>query len=241
MTQSRQLVTALLLTTLLSLGWAVSPHPKAPVVSTLRWAEGQPGCTFSADDDGRYRYGFWTNDFGVVLAVDSLELQKAGRRTEPIFTLLLTVRYRGKDSLVINPAAMTLEFVTHAHDIHPALDPGELAARFRTDADRFAKTTEHDVGKHPEKKAGLEASLEEHQKNIAEMLTFLDSRSLRTLTLDAAHPEASGWIYFSASSKWIGGWAKQEEFVLRIPLADQAIEFPFALPPSQGDMLLRRR
>ncbi len=31
--------------------------------STLRWAEGEPGCTFSRDDDGKYRYGFWTADY----------------------------------------------------------------------------------------------------------------------------------------------------------------------------------
>jgi hypothetical protein len=48
-------------------------------------------------------------------------------------------------------------------------------------------------------------------------------------------------VYFSASSKWIGGWKKQEEFILRIPVANRIIEFPFALPPSEGDLLLRRR
>ena len=226
---------------LVSAASALPPLPKAPAVPTLRWAEGQPGCTFSADDDGRYRYGLWTNDFGIVLAVDSLELQKVGRRTEPIFTLLLTLRYRGKDSLSLEPRAVTLEFVKHAHDLHPALDPGEVANKFRTDSDQLVKTTEREIQKHPDKKADLESQLKEHQENIAQMLTFLDSRSLRTVKLDAVHPEASGWVYFSASSKWIGDWKKQEEFVLRIPLADQVVEFPFALPPSEGDLLLRRR
>jgi hypothetical protein len=225
---------------LMAISWAVPRHHQ-PALPSLRWAEGQPGCTFSADDDGRYRYGLWTNDFGIVLAVDSQELQKASRRTEPIFAVLLTVRYRGKTSLSLDPGAITLEFVTHSHDLHSTVDPEELAARFRTDSERFSRATEHDIAKHPQKKAELESELQEHQQNIAEMLTFLDARSLRTLTLDAAHPEASGWIYFSASSKWIGGWKKQEEFVLRVPLADQVIEFPFALPPSQDDLLLRRR
>ena len=207
----------------------------------MRWIEGQPGCTFSADDDGRYRYGLWTQDFGIVLAVDSLELQKAGRRTEPILTLLLTLRYRGKDSFSLEPSAITLEFVKHAHDLHLALDAGEVANKFRIDSDQLAKTTEREIQKYPEKKTDLESQLKEHQENIAQMLTFLDSRSLRTLKLDPVHPEASGWVYFSASSKWIGDWKKQEEFVLRIPLADQVVEFPFALPPSEGDLLLRRR
>jgi hypothetical protein len=241
MANPRQVAGAFLLVALLlSPGWAVPPHPK-PAPPSVRWAEGQPGCTFSADDDGRYRYGLWTSNFGIVLAVDSQELQKAGRRTEPTFTVLLTLRYRGKDSLSIDPSAFTLEFVKHSRDLHSALDPSELAARFRTASNQFAKTTEREIHKHPEKKEELESGLQEHQKNVAEMLTFLDARSLRTLHLDPAHADASGWVYFSASSKWIGDWKKQEEFVLRIPLADQVIEFPFALPPSEGDLLLRRR
>jgi hypothetical protein len=230
----------LLATFLLPAAWAI-PLRDSPAIPTLRWAEGQPGCTFSADDDGRYRYGLWTSDFGVVLAVDSQELQKAGHRTEPIFELLLTLRYRGNGSLSLDPRVITLEFVKHSRDLHSALDPAELEARFQADSVRFANATEHDVQKHPEKKNQLESSLQEHQQNIAEMVQFLEARSLRTLRLDSAHPEGSGWVYFSASSKWIGDWKKQEEFLLRIPLTNQTIEFPFALPPSQDDLLLRRR
>jgi hypothetical protein len=230
----------LLSSLLLSATGAIPPHEK-PAVPAIRWTEGQPGCTFSADDDGRYRYGFWTNDHGIVLAVDSQELQKTGRRTEPILTLLLALHYRGKNSLSLEPSAITLEFVKHSHDLHPALDPTELRNRFRADSDRLAKTTEREMQKHPEKKIELESTLLEHQKTIAEMLRFLESRSLQTLKLDSVHPEASGWVYFSARSKWIDDWKEQEEFVLRIPLSDQVIEFPFALPPSEGDLLLRRR
>ncbi|MGH9498482.1 MAG: hypothetical protein ACRD3L_05020 [Terriglobales bacterium] len=224
---------------LLAACWATPLAPEA--APTLRWSEGQTGCTFSADDDGRYRYGIWTNDFGIVLAVDSQELQKAARRTEPIFTALLTVHYRGKASLSINPQAITLEFVKHTRDLHPALDPGELAARFRADSAQFTQATERNIHKHPGRKAELESMLQDHQQSVAEMLSFLETHSLRTFRLDPADPEASGWVYFSAASKWIGDWKKQEEFVLRIPLPSQVIEFPFALPPSQGDLLLRHR
>ena len=224
----------------MSSGWAIPWHNHA-ATPTLRWTDGQPGCTFSADDDGRYRYGLWTNDFGIVLAVDSQELQKASQRTEPIFALLLTLRYRGQGSLSLEPRAVTLEFVNHSRDLHPALDPGEIAVRFRSDSERFATTTERDIRKHPGKKAELESTLAEQQKSITEMLQFLDERSLRALRLDPSHAETSGWVYFSARSKWIGDWKKQEEFLLRVPLADQVIEFPFALPPSEGDLLLRRR
>src|SRR5579863_10243888 len=100
-----QLASTSLLVALLAAASA-SPHPQA----TLRWAEGEPGCTFSADDDGRYRYGLWTSDFGIVLAVDSQELQTSNRRTEPILTLNLTVRYRGNNSLSLDPGTITLEF-----------------------------------------------------------------------------------------------------------------------------------
>src|SRR4029077_17409325 len=84
--------------------WAIRPGPdKTAVTSTLRWEEGQPGCTFSRDDDGKYRYGFWTDDFGIVLAVDSQELEKVRRRAQPILGLQLTVHYRGRDSLAVEP------------------------------------------------------------------------------------------------------------------------------------------
>ncbi|MBZ5571776.1 MAG: hypothetical protein LAO09_07850 [Acidobacteriia bacterium] len=208
---------------------------------TLRWAESQPGCTFSADDDGKYRYGLWTEEFGIILAVDSQELRKTALRTEPIFAVLLTVRYRGQDSLSLRPADSSLEFVKHYRDVQPALDPDNLATRFWNDTARFSAQTEQEIRKHPEKKADKEAALQEHKNNVGQMLEFLKARSLREVKVDANHPEAAGWLFFSARSKWVGGWKKQEEFVLRIALPDRTIEFPFALPPSQGDLILRRR
>jgi hypothetical protein len=50
-----------------------------------------------------------------------------------------------------------------------------------------------------------------------------------------------GWVFFSAQDKWIGDWKNPEEFVLRIPLEDRVLEFPFKLPPNQGDLILRKR
>jgi len=208
---------------------------------TLRWMEGQPGCTFSADDDGKYRYGLWTDDFGVVIAVDALELQKTRRRTEPVFTIHWTIRYRGKDSMEVSPDGATLEFVEHYHTVQRALSPDELSDRFQKDANAFAAESERVIRKHPEQTGEKQSELQAYQKNIAEMQEFIRSRSLRLAKLDGTRSEVAGWVFFSASSKWIGDWKKQEQFVLRIPLAGQVIEFPFALPPSQGDLLLRRR
>lgn len=224
---------------LLALTGRISPAADKP--AALRWTEGQPGCTFSADDDGKYRYGLWTADFGIVMAVDADELRKATRRTEPTFTVLLTAHNRGHGALGIDPDSITLEFVRHEHDVQKSMNPYELARRFQADADRYAAQVQRETSKHPEKKAEKESELQAHQANVNDMLEFLRTRSLHAVTLDSTHPDASGWMFFSARSKWIGDWKKQEQFVLRIPLQNQILEFPFALPPSEGDLLLRRR
>src|SRR5262249_29381910 len=160
----------------------------------------QSGCTFSADDDGRYRYGLWTDDFGIVLAVDSQELQKTVRRTEPVFALLLTVKYRGGDAFSIHPADITLEFVKHYHEIQPTLDPDVLSSRFQKEADGFTRETEDKIQKHPEKRAEYEATLQEHRKDVSDMRDFLRTRSLRTATLETTNPEIDGWVLFRARS-----------------------------------------
>jgi len=213
----------------------------ASETATLRWAEGAPGSTFSADDDGKYRYGLWTDDFGVVIAIDSQELEKSRRRLDPVFAVLITVRYRGKESLAVEPDKMTLEFVSHYHDMHGALDPDALAAQFQQDSDAATGQAEREMRKHPEKKYALEAAVRARQQDLSGMIEFLKTRSLRSVTLIPEKPEITGWIFFSAKSKWIGDWRKQEEFVLRMPIKGRGIEFPFALPPSRGDLLLRRR
>jgi hypothetical protein len=231
-----------LLLALVPAGSASPPGPdKTTATPTLRWEEGQPGCTFSRDDDGKYRYGFWTADFGIVLAVDSQELEKARRRGQAIFAVLLTMHYRGKDSVDVAPGKITLESVKHYHDAHPALDPDSLATKQQNDADALAEETEREIRKHPEKKEQQEAMVAARQKDAAELIEFLKTGSLRAITLDSGHPEASGWVLFSTKSRWIDDLQKQEEFVLRVPLGNKIVEFPFSLPPSEGDLILRRR
>ncbi len=225
-----------------SIAWATPPgSAQNPATSTLRWEEGRPGCTFSRDDDGKYRYGFWTDDFGIILAVDSQELEKVRRRAQPVLALQLTLRYRGKDSLELDPGKITLEFVKHYHDVHSALDPDNLAGKEQSDVDALAEETDRAIGKHPEKKTEKEATLAARQKDAADMIEFLKTRTLRAVTLDTDHPEAIGWVLFSAKSKWIAELQKQEEFLLRAPIGDRVVEFPFSLPPSEGDLILRRR
>jgi len=208
---------------------------------TLRWAEGQPGCTFSRDNDGKYRYALWTDDFGIILAVDSQELQLLHKRVEPFFAVHLTVRYRGKSELVVEPRAATLEFVKHFKLVQPALDPEDFAQQTQSDADEIEHQTQREIQKHPERKEDREKYVEAFQKDAAEFLDFLSTRTLPSVQLDSIHNEVSGWILFSAKNKWIGGWKRPEEFLLRIPLGGRALEFPFALPPQEGDLILRQR
>jgi hypothetical protein len=227
---------------LFGFGSAAGAVPASPdKTPIIRWEEGAPGCTFSRDDDGKYRYGLWTADFGIVLAVDSQELEKVRRRAQPMLAVLLTVVYRGQNSLDVTPGKITLEFVKHYHDVHTALDPANLATQERNDADALAEETEREIRKHPGNKEEKEASLAVREKDAAEMIEFLNTRTLHAMTVNSDHPDASGWVLFSSKSKWIDGLRKQEEFVLRVQLGHQVVEFPFSLPPSEGDLILRRR
>ncbi|MBZ5720296.1 MAG: hypothetical protein LAO03_07925 [Acidobacteriia bacterium] len=222
--------------------WAAPPAGGKAPLPAVRWAEGNPGCTFERGEDGKYRYGVWSGDVGVTLAIDSQELQKVHRRgSEPMVGVLLTVRYRGTDSLNLKTDHVSLEFVKHYHVIHIALDPEELATTLQSSADSFSDETEHEISKHPEKKEEKEAVLQAYQKDLTEMLEFLSNHSLRPAKLDTGTPEASGWLFFSTRSKWIGEWRKQEDLVLRIPLNNQLFEIPFSLPPTEGDLILRKR
>lgn len=130
---------------------SVSQEHACPV-PTLRWAEGQPGCTFSRGDDGKYRFGLWSGNFGVILAIDSQELEKVRRRILPLVGLQLTVRYRGSDSLDFAASNIVLEFVKHNHDVHGSLDPNDLSKVLQDELDAVADKTNREVRKHPEKK-----------------------------------------------------------------------------------------
>jgi hypothetical protein len=207
----------------------------------LRWTEGQPGCTFSRDHDGKYRYARWTTDYGIIVAVDAQELEKVRRRAEPFFSVLITVRFRGKGALAVNPGLMTLEFVRHFKVRQSSLDPESFAQKTQNDAQEIEHQTEREVEKHPERKAERERYVQAYQKDAAELLEFLSRHTLPAVELDAGHPEVSGWVLFGTKSKWIGDWKKPEEFLLRIPLDGAILEFPFALPAKRGDLILRQR
>jgi hypothetical protein len=217
------------------------PSKDKPAIPEVRWDEERPGCTFSRSDDGKYRYGLWSDDVGITLAIDSQELEKVHRRHEPFFSVLLNVRYRGPGTLDLGVQNISLEFVKHFQVVQTALDPDEFATKVQNDADEVDHQTAREVEKHPEKKEEKDAYVRAFQKDSAELLEFVSKNSLRPASLSAGNPEVSGWVLFSTSSKWISKWKKQEEFILRVPLAGKVFEFPFKLPPTPGEVMLRKR
>ena len=119
-------VLMLMLTTSLlasSPAFAATPSKDKNKLPGVRWIEGNPGCTFTRGEDGKYRYGMWNDDVGVVLAVDSQELEKVHRRRELFFAVFLTVRYRGQSSLEFTADQISLQFMKHFQVIQTALDP----------------------------------------------------------------------------------------------------------------------
>jgi hypothetical protein len=209
--------------------------------AVIRWSDSQPGCTFSRSDDGKYSYGMWSGDLGIIMAVDAREVQLIRHRIEPVFGVLLTVRYRGNGSLDATGEGVTLEFVKHFKVVQPSLDPDSYSQKIQADADTLDDETRRAIRKHPEEKQTRIESLQAYQKSANELIEFLNSNSLRAAHLDRINPEARGWVFFDTDTKWIGSWKSQEEFVLRFPLAGKIFEFPFKLPPEPGELLLRKR
>jgi hypothetical protein len=225
------------------LGVAASPAPPAhdKKIPAARWDEQTPGCTFSQGPDGQLRVGMSLRVVAVVVAVDAQDVEKGHRRHEPFFAVLLEVRNRGGQVLEVKPDKITLEFVQHFQVEQPALDPDNFSQKIQNDADALNDQAAREVKKNPEKKGEKETFVRAYLKDSAELQEFVGKNSLRTTQLDAANPETSGWILFSTKSKWIGGWKKQEEMILRVPLGGKMYEFPFTLPPKAGQVMLRKR
>jgi hypothetical protein len=210
-------------------------------IPTVRWDEKTPGCSFTRGNDGKFRYGLSAGDVDVTAAVDAQELEKVHRRHEPFFGVLLTIRYRGQGSLDAATENISLEFVKHFHVKQPALDPDDFSAKVQADADALNDQTAREVAKHPERKEPKEALVRAFLKDATELQEFVGKNSLRPAHLLPGNEEARGWVLFSTNSKWISGWKKKEEFILRLPLAGEVFEFPFKLPPKPGETILRKR
>jgi hypothetical protein len=219
-------------------GFASAATPEKSHV--LRWSAGTPGSQFSANSDGTYRYGLAGNDFSITLAVDSQELDKARRRIEPLLAVFLTLR-SSRQFLELDARNITLEFVDHFHDRHCALNPDDLASRLKFSSAEFSEKTAREIAQHPNKKAELAAASAEHTEAVRAMVEFLSLKALRSAPANSGRRELTGWIFFTTRSKWVAELSQQENFVLRVPIGDLRVEFPFTLPPSQADINLRER
>jgi hypothetical protein len=217
---------------------ARNDRSKMPAV---RWDEQRPGCTFSRSDDGRYSYGLWSGDLGITMTVDSQELEKVHRRHQPFFAVLLDLRYKGQEVLDLGVENISLEFVNHFRVVQTSLDPDGFSQKVQNDADELNRETARVIDKHPEQKEAKEAYMRAFLKDSAELQEFVGKNSLRPAQLGPSNPAISGWVLFSTDSKWINGWKKHEQLILRVPLKGEIFEFPFKLPPQPGELMLRRR
>ena len=144
----------------------------------MRWSESQPGCTFSTTEDGKYHYGLWSGDVGVILAVDAREVQIIRHRIEPIFGVLLTIRYRGSGRVDESPDAITLQFLKHFKVVRTSIDPDDYSQKIQADADALDDESRRIVEKHPEQKQAREARLQDYQKSVSELIEFLGQKQL---------------------------------------------------------------
>jgi len=208
---------------------------------TVRWAEGVPNSTLRASDDGHTYYGLSFEDFEVTLAVDRQELAMVPHRALPMIGVFVSLQYKGSGELEIRQDKFALEFLRHHRVVQSALAPGVMLGMLRRDNDEVTHQTEKHVRKHPEDKQKEEAELQARLKDITEMAEFVQTRALQPGTLDGTHPSTSGWVFFSTEDRWIGTLHPPEQFVLRLPVKNVMVEFPFQLPPKVGKMELRRR
>lgn len=200
-----------------------------------------PGSEFSANADGTYRYGLAGKGVSVTLAVDAQELDKARRRIEPLLAVFLTIRSSTGHDLALDTTKITLEFVDHFHDRQRALDPDDLALRLKSDSGKFSEKTAHEIAGRPNRKAEAEAALADYLEAVRAMIDFLGVKALRSAPPNSGRRDSTGWVFFATRGRWIEQLSKQEQLVLRLPLGDLTVEFPFTIPPSQADINLRQR
>jgi SAM-dependent methyltransferase len=225
----------------LSVLFAVVPgHARKNNLPAVRWIANAPGCEFQRGDDGRYRWRFVGDDLDMTLLMDSQELSKSQRRLYKPLGVYLTVTYTGPGKFEF-PADLRMEFVRHHNVIEGYLDPTEFSTKMQNDVDTLVFDTEREIKKHPEKAEEKTTRAREFQKEVSEFIEFLSTQSLEPAILNPGNPEVHGWVFFGTKNKWLGPWKSREDFILRVWMKDKVYEFPFSLPPTEGDLILRKR
>ncbi len=235
----RILFRALLVGAILSPSFAHAAKTKP--LPSVRWTAGSPGCTFARGDDGRYRWTMTGNDLTITLLVDSQELAKSRRRFYQLLGAYVSVTYTGQDKVQF-PADVRIDFIRHHDVLEPYMDPTELSNKLQNDIDTKVFDTERQIKKNPKIAEEKTALLREYEKAAAEFIEFLSTQTLDPAgaTLTPGNPEAHGWVFFSTSNKWIGPWKQREDFILGVWMKDKIWQFPYSLPPTEGDLILRK-
>jgi hypothetical protein len=206
----------------------------------LRWKAGAAGCEFERGDDGRYRWRMSDGVLDITLLMDSQELSKSQHRLYKPLGVYLSASYTGNGELLF-PADVRMEFAAHHSVIEESMDPSAFSTRMQNDIDTEIFDTEREIKKHPEKAEEKTNRAREFQKQVAEFIEFLSTQSLEPATLNPGNPEVHGWVFFGTKNKWLGSWKTREDFILRVWMKDKVWEFPFSLPPTEGDLILRKR
>ena len=219
---------------------AIPGHGKKKQLPAVRWKAGAPGCEFQRGDDGRYRWRMVGDDLDLTLLMDSQELAKSQHRLYKPLGVYMSVSYTGQDRVDF-PADLRMEFVRHHNVIEGFLDPTEFSTKMQNDVDTLVFDTEREIKKHPEHAEEKRNRAREFQKQVAEFIEFLSTQSLEPAILNPGNPEVHGWVFFGTKNKWLGSWKNPEEFILRVWMKDKIWEFPFSMPPAEGDLILRKR
>jgi hypothetical protein len=208
---------------------------------SVRWTAGALGCTFERRDDGKYAWTMTERDRTVTLLMDSQELAKSGHRFYRLFGAYISVTYMGQDKFEF-PAGARIDFVRHHDVVEGYEDPGQLANKLQNDVDTKVFETERQIKKNPKIAEEKTALLRQYQKEAAEFIEFLSTQTLPSdaVILNPGNPETHGWVLFKTSNKWIGPWKEREDFILSVGMKDQIWQFPFSLPPTEGDLILRK-
>ena len=219
----------------------IHDHAEKKQLPSVRWTAGAAGCTFERGDDGRYRWTMTGNDLSVTLLVDSQELTKSRRRFYHLLAAYISATYTGQSKFEF-PADVRIDFVRH-HDVLEAyMDPTELTTKLQNDLDTFVFEGERQIKKDPKIADEKVARMREYQKEASEFIEFVTTQGLdpNTVMLTPGNPEAHGWVFFETKNKWIGPWKDREDFILSVYMKDKIWQFPFSLPPTEGDLILRK-
>jgi hypothetical protein len=156
--------------------------------------------------------------------------------------VFVSFQYKGQQQFEVQQNRFMLEFTKHFQIVQTSLDPDDLLKTLQENVDDLTDEVErHQVKEHPDQKQRLETELQARLKDYTEMMDFISTKALRPVMLDGSNSAVGGWVFFSIKNKFIGPWRRPEQFVLRLPVENVIVEFPFSLPPEAGKVILRHR